>query len=115
MMITNSMDPHEESELVSLVEDYANEIRAWDKKQIGARPHLARQDIIDYVGSLLAAKDAEIARLQANQMPSDFEEMYALYVRDEERGDPALRDMRFAGYASAFFTRFLRLMHPDWK
>jgi hypothetical protein len=64
----------------------------------------AEQAVLDYV-----------KRLEANQMPSDFKEMYALYLRDEERGDPELRDMRFAGYAAAFFTRFLRLMNPDWK
>lgn len=56
-----------------------------------------------------------VARLEANQMPADFDKMYALYVRAEQRGDPALRDVRFAGYASAFFTRFLRLKNPDWK
>ncbi len=114
-MITNSMEPEQESELVSLVEDYANQTRAWDMKQVGARPDLARLDIIDYVGSLLAAKDAEIKRLEARQMTDDFYEMYELYRRDEQRGDPALRDMRFAGYASAFFTRFLRMVDPDWK
>jgi hypothetical protein len=64
----------------------------------------AEQAVLDYV-----------KRLEADQMPSDFMEMYALYLRDEERGDPALRDMRFAGYAAAFFTRYLRLMNPDWK
>jgi hypothetical protein len=72
-------------------------------------------DLYEYVEGLLAEKNAEIKRLEANQMPSDFKEMYALYLRDEERGDPDLRDMRFAGYAAAFFTRFLRLMNPDWK
>jgi hypothetical protein len=62
-----------------------------------------RQALLDYVH-----------RLEARQMHPDFDEMYALFVRDEKRGDPALRDMRFAGYAAAFFTRFLRLVDPDW-
>lgn len=57
---------------------------------------------------------AYVARLEARQMHPDFDEMYALYLRDEKRGDPALRDVRFAGYAAAFFTRFLRIMNPDW-
>jgi glycine cleavage system regulatory protein len=66
-MITNSMEPHEESELVSLAEDYANAIRAWDKQQLLGRFVVqSRQDIVNYVGSLLAAKDAEIARLKAH-------------------------------------------------
>jgi hypothetical protein len=64
-MITNSMEPHEESELVSLVEDYANAIRAWDKQQLLGRFVVqSRQDIVNYAGSLLAAKDAEIAALR---------------------------------------------------
>ncbi len=79
-MITNSMEPDQESELVSLAEDYANEIRAWDKKQIGARPELSRQDIVDYVGSLLAAKDAEIARLQARQITPEIVHVAQMYL-----------------------------------
>jgi hypothetical protein len=57
---------------------------------------------------------AYVARLEARQMHPDFDEMYALFVRDEKRGDPALRGVRFAGYAAAFFTRFLRMVDPDW-
>jgi hypothetical protein len=96
----------ENQDFVTLLEEYgilqykSGRTGDWLTQEIEA----AEQAVLDYV-----------KRLEANQMPSDFMEMYALYLRDEERGDPALRDMRFAGYAAAFFTRYLRLMHPDWK